>query len=317
MKQVFKIILIAALITALTLSCISLLGCSEKKSDGEIKVLCTIFPIYDWTRNIVGEAENLQVSLLIKNGADPHSFQPSFADMAAIKESDVVIYTGGASDTWVETAIEGDTVAIKLSELEGMNLYDVSHDSISHKEEEHEAHNGFDEHIWLSVNNAAVACDSICKTLGELDGDNSELYIENTSEYKTSLSELDNRMKNVASSIDEVLIFADRFPFVYLLEDYGIDYFAAFEGCTTDTSADFDTVIELAEQLAKSDCGYIFTTESANKELTSSVIRESKTEARVAVLDSMQSFGAADIDSQDYIEITERNISVLEEIFIK
>lgn len=323
MKKIFKK-LCAIILVASTLLPSALVGCAERENDGHLKILCTIFPIYDWARSVVGETSEAEVSLLVKNGADLHSYQPSFADMAAIRDSDVVIYVGGESDKWIEESIDNDTVAIKLSELDGITLYEVSADSIaqghSHEDGEdcHELHDhskGFDEHLWLSVSNAVTACGAILDVISELDEKNSETYSENTQTYINSLSSLDTRMTEISGFITEPLIFADRFPFVYLFEDYGIDYYAAFEGCTTDTDANFDTVVSLAQKLSKSKYSYVFVTETPSDELTDSVIRQSGVSATAVKLNSMQSLIEKETEGVSYIEIMDKNISVLEQIF--
>ena len=324
MRNTPKRICALVLVCALVILSVALTGCADKKDDGQLDILCTVFPIYDWVRNITGDAEGAQVSLLVKNGADLHSFQPSFADMAAIRDCDVLIYIGGESDKWVEDSLDEGTVAIKLSELDEVTLYQVSADSIaeghSHEdgEDHHEAHDhseGFDEHLWLSLKNATVVCEAVRDTLCELDSENAQTYSENTAAYIRELSELQGRMSEVAKTISEPLIFADRFPFVYLLEDHGIEYYAAFEGCTTDTDANFDTIIGLAQRLAASECGYVFVTEGFSARLVESVINESGVTAEKAVLDSMQSISENDIDDKSYTAIMEENISVLERIF--
>lgn len=323
MKKIFKK-LCALILVASALLPSTLVGCSERKNDGRLKILCTVFPIYDWARSVVGEVSGAEVSLLVKNGADLHSYQPSFADMAAIRDSDVVIYVGGESDKWVEESIDEDTVAIKLSELETVTLYEVSADSIaqghSHEdgEDRHEAHDhseGFDEHIWLSLKNAVAACEAICESICALDEDNTQAYSENTRVYTQSIALLESQMSEVSRLITEPLIFADRFPFVYLFEDYGIDYYAAFEGCTTDTDADFDTVMGLAQRLSTSKYGYIFVTEAPNAKLADSVIRQSGVAAATVSLDSMQSVAEEELENASYINIMEKNVSVLKQIF--
>ena len=312
MKKTVKAITILALALTLVLSSLSLSSCGDKSSEGKLKILCTVFPLYDWTRSVVGDAEGVEVSLLVKNGADLHSYQPSFADIAAIKDSDVVIYVGGASDKWVEEAIDGDTVALKLSAIKDITLHGVSADS-----HHHDHSDVIDEHIWLSLGNATVATKAIRDTLCSLDKENADIYDKWSATYLKQLDGFDRRMLSLSEHITEPLIFADRFPFVYLLEEYGIEYFAAFEGCTTDTNADFDTVIDLANKVSASKNKYLFTTEAPDTELVDSIIRQSgKTDVKVISLNSMQSVAEADLNSVSYASIMNSNITVLEDNFI-
>lgn len=326
MKRTLKSLIALLLFCAVLSGAVALSGCAEKRQGNEkIKIICTVFPLYDWVRNIVGQTEAVEVSLLISSGTDVHSYQPSFADMAKIKDSDAVIYVGGESDSWVEQSVEDSAVSVAISEIEAVTLYEVSSDSFasahSHEvgEECHEAHDGaFDEHVWLSVRNAMAACDYICEVLCELDGENAEQYRDNTALYSEKLSALDARLCSIAKNISEPLVFADRFPFVYVLEDYAIDYYAAFEGCTAEANADFDTTIRLAERMDDFDGKYLFVTESPiDKGLADSVIAQTEgRSASVVTLDSMQSLTQDDInEGACYISIMEKNADVLEQIF--
>lgn len=317
MKNFIRALVSLLLIAALIIPSVILGSCSKKENDG-ITILCTVFPLYDWARNIVGDTEGVTVQLLVKNGTDLHSYQPSFADTVAIKDSDAVIYVGGISDAWVDEALTDTSKAVKLSETDGVTLYDVSAHSIAEEHAHEHGHtDGFDEHIWLSLKNAAASAEAICSVLSEIDEENAPSYRENTDAYKQKLISLDEKMTAVAESIDEPLIFADRFPFVYLLADYGIDYYAAFEGCTTETNANFDTVIALSSRLTDSKCGHLFTTEAPDRELVDRVIEKSPTDSQVTTLDSMQSLGGDEVENSSYINIMERNVSVLRQIFTK
>ena len=328
MKKFYKGVIACFLFCGVLLGALGFTGCtSEKDSNGKIKILCTVFPAYDWVSNVVGDSETVELSLLVENGTDLHSFQPSFADMARIKDSDVVVYVGGESDAWVAESIETDSVAVELSKVDGVTLYEVSADSLvkAHEHEEnaegHEAHDhssAFDEHIWLSVKNAIAATRELCNIICELDSENSKKYEKNTEAYVESLEALDGRLSSLSECISEPLIFADRFPFVYMLEDYEIDYFAAFEGCTAEADADFDTTIKLAQRLDEVSGKYLFVTESPiEKDLANSVIAQTQSKnATVIALDSMQSITRSNIDGgASYTSVMDKNVSVLEKIF--
>ena len=320
MFNTVKRAVLLCLCAAVLLTSTQLLSCSKEKSDGKLTVLCTVFPIYDWVKNITKDVENVEVSLLVENGADLHSFQPSFSDMAKIKNSDAVIYIGGESDKWVKESISDGALYVELSSLDGITLYKPSREHIaaehSEAEHSHEHEDTFDEHIWLSVKNARAACLAICQSLCELDGDNTSAYESNTQSYVSRLDAADERLSQVCDSGASV-VFADRFPFIYLFEDYNVSYYAAFEGCTTDTDAAFDTVIKLASKLDELKCGYVFVTESPTEGLAQKAIAESSAKnAQIVTLDSMQSLTAQSIaDGASYIDIMEKNTSVLEEIF--
>lgn len=310
-----------------TLVCLALLvcalfsfGCAQKA--GGVKILCTVFPIYDWARNVIGESDGVTLSLLVENGTDMHSFQPSFMDVAKIKQCDVLVLVGGESDKWVAEAADDDTVIIRLSELEGITLYEVSSQSGAHDHGEGHEHKAghvehtFDEHLWLSIANAKVASSAICDVICSLDGESKDVYKNNLEMFSDKLSSLDKRFRELTDGSDTTLIFADRFPFVYLFEDYGLEYYAAFESCTTDTNADFETVVRLAEAADGQSGRWVLVTESSDKALAESVIRASKREdLEIRALDSMQSLTGEDVKGGvTYVGIMESNLEVLEEI---
>lgn len=319
-KSVLRLAAVALLCATL---CLSFSGCSNKEDDGEIDIICTIFPLYDWVRSIVGDSENVNVRLMVKSGADMHSFQPSFEDVADIKTADAVIYVGGESDDWVGESIPKDGRGIKLTRLSDIRLYEVSDEYIAQanaheNEKSTENHNhsiSFDEHLWLSVNNARVACNAICELLCELDGDNAQKYRDNLSAYIQQLDTLDASLSELGEYADTPLIFADRFPFAYLFEDYGISYYAAFEGCSADASADFETVIRLAKKADELNSSFILTTESSNGQLARSVVEATADKnAEILSLDSMQSVSGKDTETASYVKIMESNIATLQRI---
>ena len=315
MKTYVKRICAALLFCAFLLSFPFSFGCSSKNGVGELNIVCTVFPLYDWTRNVVGDSDRVNVQLLVKNGADVHSFQPSFADAAAIKNSDVVIYVGGESDSWVEQSIPDGTLAIKLSELDGITLREICSDSLAHDHSNHEHGSAFDEHLWLSAGNAITACKAISNALSGLDGNGA--YLKNTDAYVAELEAINTRMMTLSECISEALIFADRFPFVYFLEDFGIDYYAAYEGCSTEKDANIDTVVELTKRIKTSSVSHIFTTESPDKALVDNTLKEVGSSVSVVILDSMQSVSEKELDDASYVDIMRSNVSALEKIFNK
>lgn len=309
-----------ALCLLLAMTAMLLASCSggENKDDG-IEILCTIYPQYDWVKNIVGDAEGVTVELLVENGADIHGYQPSVDDMVRIKQSDAVILVGGESDGWVSEALVGaQSEAIVLLELEDMILYGVSDEYIAadhDHEHDHYHDNVLDEHVWLSVANARTSCRAICEWLCAKDPENATLYRANTDKYIMKLDALDELFETLSEKADTPVIFADRFPFVYLFEDYGISYFAAFEGCSTDAEADFGTVARLAEKLKANGGGYIAVTESSDEKIAQSVMGAAGIECKIARFDSMQSVTAKDVaEGYSYIGAMKANFSELDKI---
>jgi zinc transport system substrate-binding protein len=278
-----------------------------------------VFPIYDWVRNVVGDNERIEVKLLVSDGADLHSFQPTAKDAIAIKSAELLVRVGGVDDSFVdELAKDRGGLDLRLMEAEGVTLRDSAHNSDHGHGDGHD--HPTDEHIWLSVRNAAACVEAIRKALAEIDPEGAELYEKNAAEYKAKLTALDLRFKETLSAIESPrMVVADRFPFVYLTADYGIEYEAAFEGCTTDAEAGFDTVLRLANKLEEWQLSHIFVTEASDGRLASSVCENVNCrQIKVTVLDSMQSVSAKDIElGVSYIGIMENDLAVLSAAFSK
>ena len=302
-------------------------GCNARREDDGLKIVCTVFPLYDWVKNIVGEHDAVEVSLLVKDGTDLHSYQPSAADMVSISSCDLLVCLGGGSEGWVEDALsrkprEGRAV-LRLTEAEGVVLRQISDERLTEDcdedcGEEHEhihSHTGneTDEHIWLSLKNAQACTNAIAATLASLDETKAEQYRANAAAYTASLQEMDQAYAAAVAEVsDPKLIFADRFPFVYLTEDYGVSYLAAFRGCTTDTDATPDTVIRLAKGLTDWNLSAVTVTESSDRALAQGILRTAgRNEDAILVMDSMQSVTRKQIDEgTSYLAIMERNLSV-------
>jgi zinc transport system substrate-binding protein len=312
-----------ALLLMLALMCVMLFGCSGASfGDGKIKIVCSVFPEYDWVRNIVGDVDGIEVALLVANGQELHSYEASPADVVSLKESDLVISVGGVSDKWISEAIadEDGVKHMRLTEISGMSLYNVCSDSTDHAlgsahDHEHEhTSDEIDEHVWLSPKNAMAACRAISEELCVLDSDNAEKYKNNLNEYLKKLEELDARMTKISTG-GQTILFADRFPFVYLLEEYGLNYYAAFEGCSSDISWTPATTLELAAKLDSLSKKYVFMTESSDGELARLVISTSNYGGKAVVLDSMQTVSKKQAETKSYVGIMSENILVLEGIF--
>ena len=324
MKKIIAFLLLTLVLISV-IYCAS--SCAEKyNSDDKIKVVCTLFPQYDWVRNIVGNSNKIEVSLLISNGTDPHSYQPTAADILTVTNCDVIIYTGSESDTWIKSALADDRydgiVKIALSDIPSMKLHDISSssgehshgddDGHSHGHEDHE-HGILDEHVWLSIDNAVTATRHISETLCRLDRENEGKYIENTEKYVSSLITLDADFDAEISKIDEderFIIFADRFPFIYLLSDYNVSFQAAFDGCSADVDADFGTVLTLIKEADAHDVSCIAVSESSDKTLASTVISSAKRDdMKIVVLNSMQSITKKEIENgASYISVMNENL---------
>ena len=303
---------------------------NDKTSSEPFSVVCTIFPEYDWVKEILGDkADNTELTYLLDNGVDLHSYQPTADDMMKISTCDLFVYVGGESDEWVEDALEdadnknmkvvnlmdilGDSA--KVEELkEGMQGEDEEeHDHEDHEHEHEEDEEEYDEHVWLSVKNAKVLCEKIEKNIEAIDPANAADYKTNLDSYVAKLSDLDNKFQTlVDGSSVKTLVFGDRFPFRYFVDDYGLDYYAAFIGCSAETEASFETIAFLAGKVQELDCKTIFTLENSDKSIAETIISTSGKSADIAELNSLQSVSKDDIsDGASYISLMQKNYDVL------
>lgn len=295
-------------------------GCKAKTIDttGKIKICTTIFPEYDWVSNITGSQNNdVILTLLIKNGMDIHSYQPTVNDIMDISKSDLFIYVGGESDKWIEDTLQ--TIPNKnLKTINLMkslkNLYeeeDGIEEAQNGSESEEEEETEYDEHVWLSLKNAKLICNIICDELCTLDPKNQELYKSNCNDYLQKLNSLDEQFEQtVKISKSNTIIVCDRFPFLYMINDYNLKYFAAFKGCNSESQASFNTILTLSDKLNELNLNNIIVTESSDKKLANTVISTAKKPScNIIALDSMQSTTLADIfNGKTYLKTMETNL---------
>lgn len=309
----------------------ALLPAPEAAAERELSIVTTIFPEYDWVMEILGEnAPNVQVTMLLDNGVDLHSYQPNVKDVVTLSTCDLFLYVGGESDSWVDDALAGATnknmIVINLLEVLGENAKEEllvegmehsheeeEHHEEAHAEEDHEHEAELDEHVWLSLRNASLFCQAIRDALITLDPENEELYRANTEDYLEELSRLDDAFAAaVAEDSQDTLLFGDRFPFRYLTDDYGLQYYAAFSGCSAETEASFETVIFLANKLDELGLHTVMTLEGSDGKLAQTIISTAKADADILCLDSMQSTTKKDVqEGAKYLAIMEKNLDVL------
>lgn len=315
-KKIISVLL--ALLMLITVFC----GCSDDTTDTEkLDIVCTVFPYYDWVRSIVGENENVNVTLLLDSGTDLHSYQPTAADIITISSADIFIYTGGTSDSWAKDVLMSSknekTVVLELmANLPEDELYCVEAiGEDEHHHEEGDAHNHtHDEHIWLSLKNAMKLSEIIKNVLQDLDAENKDTYQENFIKFRSDLEKLDDNYKNTfAGCSKNTLVFADRFPFIYLTKDYSLNYHAAFSGCSAESEASFETVTRLAGEIDKLGLSHIVITETADGSVANTVKNATKDKNQtILTLNSLQSV-TKDKLSLSYIMVMEDNLAVLKE----
>ncbi|MCL2162915.1 MAG: metal ABC transporter substrate-binding protein [Oscillospiraceae bacterium] len=291
-----------------------------------LSIVCTTFPQYDWVRQILGNrVSNTDLVLLLNNGVDLHSFQPSVNDIVKISNCDLFIYVGGKSDSWVQNALRQatnpDMVVISLMNVqgdaaqkekyvEGMEENDYHDDQNEGNEDE------YDEHVWLSLRNAVVFCVAITDALSSLDPGNATEYGLNMISYLEGLYTLDAMYGEAVDSAPvKTLLFGDRFPFRYLADDYGLSYYAAFSGCSAETEASFRTVVFLSGKVNELGLKNVLVTESANQSIARTIISNTTAKnQQILVMNSMQSVSVDDVQNgATYLSIMEYNYNVLKE----
>lgn len=303
---------------------LSMVGCGAvpRRTDGTIRVVCTIFPVYDWAREIIGDMDHIELILLVKNGADLHSYQPTTDDIITISECDVFIYVGGESDAWVSEVLNRsdnkDMRVLNIMETLGDSVYEEESvegmQAAANDGHVHEDVMEYDEHVWLSLRNAELVCRRIAELLKEVDSEYKESYDKNLEAYISDLQNMDQAYVDALASAEyDIVLCADRFPFLYLVRDYGIQYYAAFTGCSAETEASFETLQFLIEKLEETGLSVVLVPDGSDKTLAQTVIdgTEQKNQ-RIMMLDSMQSVTEQDIEEGvTYLSVMETNLEVL------
>ncbi len=299
-------------------------GCREGEKDNKkLHIVATIFPEYDWTREILGSnPADAELTLLLSSGVDMHSFQPSMDDIVTISTCDIFIYVGGESDAWVRDALSQAT----NKEMIVVDLLDVLGDHAKEEEtvsgmqtdedNDEEDEKEMDEHVWLSMRNASLFCDAIESALSKKDSANADTYRKNKEAYQQKLGDLDREYTSaVGSAASKTLIIGDRFPFRYLTEDYGLEYYAAFSGCSAETEASPDTIIFLAQKADELNAKSIIKTEGSDGSVAETIKNSTKTKDQtILTLDSMQSVTSKDVDAGcTYLSVMQSDLKVLKQ----
>lgn len=319
--------IIALFLSFIAISCLTCVSCSSQSANDKISVVCTIFPEYDWVKNIVGESDKIEITLLQKSGADLHNFQPSADDIVKISKCDLFIYVGGESDEWVEktfASIGSDkSKTLNLTEALGdMVKFEEDTDAAVGKEDDHDHDHehdegAVDEHIWLSVKNAVVCCEKIADELCVVSPENKSLFSENLSRYVSELNSLDKEFEDlVAVMPQKTLVFGDRFPFGYFAADYGLKCYAAFSGCSAETEASFETIALLAAKADEFALSSICILENGNVKIAETVKNATKSKnQKIIEFESMQSVTLKNIESgATYLSLMRKNYDALKQV---
>ena len=317
-----------SLLLVLTLTAGVLAGCGRQNAptasdDTKLSIVTTIFPEYDWVREIVGEkADHAEITLLLDSGVDLHSYQPTAADMIKISDCDLFIYVGGESDRWVadalQEAVNKDMVVLNLLDVLGDRVEEEKIVEGMEADEEKGEEDGpeYDEHVWLSLKNAETLCSAISVALQQIDPANKDIYAANAAAYTQKLAALDAKYQAaVDTAARKTILFGDRFPFRYLADDYGLSYYAAFVGCSAETEASFETISFLARKVDELNLPCVLTIEGAQHKIAETIVQNTaEKNQRVLVMDSMQATTAQDAaNGTTYRSVMEQNLSVLNE----
>ena len=361
-NRIWMLGVILSLSVALTVGCqneSNSNGNSEGVEKDKISIVCTTFPQYDWAKQVIGEQiGQYDLTLLLDNGVDLHSYQPTAEDIAKISDCDLFIYVGGESDGWIEDALKEAT----NQEMQVINLMEVLGDTVKqeeivegmeHSHEEHHEHEEaegeehheheeaegeeyheheevedeehhdhhheeieYDEHVWLSLKNASEIVNEVEKAIEVVDSQNAEIYKANSEAYIKELSELDKAYEELVTSAKyDTLLFGDRFPFRYMIEDYHLDYYAAFAGCSAETEASFETITFLANKMNELELPGVCIIENSDQKVANAIVNNTTlTEPQIFVMDSIQSVTSKDIEGgYSYLSAMENNLEVLKE----
>ena len=322
-----KIVIILSVVIAIL--CLSACGTATNKdsSSGKMKIVATIFPEYDWVKEIMGDkAQDAEITLLLDNGVDLHSYQPTAEDILKISTCDVFIYVGGESDEWVKDALKNavnkNICVINLMDVLGENAKEEEMVEGMQKEdgEEDDEEGGeepeYDEHVWLSLKNAQIFVRTIADRLMSVDPGNAKTYNENADLYIDELKKLDDKYRTaIENSNLKTVLFGDRFPFRYMIDDYGLEYYAAFVGCSAETEASFETISFLSGKIDELRLPAVLTIEDSDKKIAETIIQNTLSkDAKILTMDSMQGVTSKEAgDGITYLSVMKKNLEVLEE----
>ena len=288
-----------------------------------LRVVATIYPIYDWAREVLGQTPGVELVWLQDSGVDLHSYQPTAEDMMLLSSCDLFLYVGGTSDSWVDGALQE---AVN-QDMEVLSLLEVLGDAArleelqegmqggGHEGHSHDKESEYDEHIWLSLQNAGVLTEAIAEAMGRMDPAHAADYEANAAAYAGQLSALDAAYQAAVDAAPiHTLLFGDRFPFRYLVEDYGLDYYAAFPGCSAETEASFETIAFLAGKVDELGLPAVLTIENSDRRVAETIVQNTHDGAVVLTLDSMQGVTAADAaQGVTYLSLMEHNLDILKQ----
>ena len=307
--QNVKTIVCIALILALT-AC----GLGGAVAEEKLSIVCTSFPCYDFARAVAGDRAEIQ--LLIKPGAEVHAFEPTPSDIMMLAECDLFVYVGGESDAWVDDILSsfGNEAPRTLRFFDCVEGIEAEHDH-DHDEDLGEDHGEaeYDEHIWTSPKNACAMVNAVANALCEIDPASEARYRENAGAYTPEIEALDAQIRDVVeNAARKELIFADRFPLLYFAREYGLEWYAAFPSCSSESEPSAKTIAMLIDKVASDGIPVIYTLELSNGRTAQAISAE--TGAQVRTFYSMQNVTESDFSAgETYVTLMQRNVAALQE----
>ena len=305
---------------ALIMLCTIMFAGASLAEGKKLNVVTTIFPVYDWVREIVGDNDNVEITMLLDNGVDLHSYQPTAQDIMKVATCDVFVYVGGESDEWVEDAlaesVNPEMVVVNLVEAMGEDIKEEETVEGMEAEEEEEEEAEYDEHIWLSLRNAQKLVKALAEALGRADPANADRYAANADAYAGKLAALDAEYAAAREAADfDTVLFGDRFPFRYLVDDYDLNYFAAFSGCSAESEASFETIVFLAGKVDELGLPAVLTIEGGDQRIAGTIVENTRAkDAKMLALDSLQATTGEDVkNGTTYLGVMEANLEVLKQ----
>lgn len=314
----FALSLLIIFTTLFSLSSCSYDRWNVKSDSSKLSVVTTIFPYYDFTRSIAGDKADIK--LLLSPGSEPHSYEPSPSDIVAIENCDIFIYNGGESDEWVESVLD----SIENKNMKVMRMMDyvdllheqsVDHDEHNHEEEheEHEHGEEYDEHIWTSIRNAEKLSKAIYDELSACDLANKATYSANIDSYLSKLQSLNSEISDIVNNAKRnTVVFGDRFPFLYFVTDYSLDYECAFPGCSSETEPSISTVTHMIDFTREHQVPVVFYLEFSNGKVAKLISEDTGAETmRFSSCHNVTKDEFA--DGATYISLMEQNANALKE----
>lgn len=275
------------------------------KSD-KINIVTTIFPYYDFAREVAGDKANIK--LLLSPGSEPHSYDPSPSDIVAIENCDIFIYNGGESDEWVESVLS----SLQNKNVKILCMFDYV-ELLNEKNPDHTIGDEEDEHIWTSIRNAEILINVIKDEISNIDKENSNYYLENSRKIINQLDEIDNNIKEICNSAqNKTLVFGDRFPMIYFLNDYNLNFECAFPGCSSETEPSLKVVTHLIDFVRENEIAVVFYMDFSSGNIAKLISED--THAKPLRMSSCHNVTKTEFENgETYYSLMKKNYSVLKE----